>query len=303
MKILLTGGTGFVGRHLSLRLIQDGHELTILTRRQKKSEQENSGIAFLQGDPTKRGNWQNEIKKYDGAINLAGAYIFSRWTRKNKKAILESRVNTTRNIVEGIPSDLKKKFILFSASAVGYYGFCKDEKLNENSPPGDDFLARVTRRWESEALKVKEKRARVVINRFGIVLGEKGGALGQMIPLFKYYIGGPIGNGKQWFSWIHIKDLCEAFVFLIKNQEISGPINVCSPNPVRNKQLAHSLGKVLGKPSFLPTPGFLLKLGLGEFGSVILKGQRVIPQKLLDNDFKFQYRDIDEALKDIMTKE
>ncbi|MFW6129309.1 MAG: TIGR01777 family oxidoreductase [Candidatus Aminicenantaceae bacterium] len=303
MKILLTGGTGFVGRHLSLRLIQDGHELTILTRRQKKSEQARSGVTFLYGDPTGRGQWQEAIKKHDGAINLAGASIFSRWTRKNKKAILESRINTTRNIVEGIPSDSEKKFTLFSASAVGYYGFHKDEKLTENSPPGDDFLARVTRRWESEALKAKEKRARVVITRFGIVLGEKGGALGQMIPLFKYYIGGPIGNGKQWFSWIHIKDLCEAFVFLIKNQEISGPVNVCSPNPVRNKQLAHSLGKVLGKPSFLPAPGFLVKLGLGEFGSVILKGQRVIPGKLLDNDFRFQYPNIDKALKDIMTKE
>lgn len=299
MKIFITGGTGFVGSRLSGRLTQEGHEVTILTRKPRQSG-ERPGISFIQGDPTERGNWQDVIKKHDGMVNLAGASIFNKWTEEYKKAILESRIKTTHNIVEGIPSHSEKQFHFFSASAVGYYGFSGDEKRDENSPPGDDFLASVTQEWEREALKAKEKGARVVLTRFGIVLGEKGGVLGQMIPLFKKFLGGPIGSGKQWFSWIHIQDLCEAFLFLLNHPEISGQVNICSPNPVRNKELAKSLGKVLKRPSFLPAPGFLVKSILGEFGSIVLKGQKVIPQRLLDNQFRFQYEGLEEALRDIL---
>jgi uncharacterized protein (TIGR01777 family) len=236
----------------------------------------------------------------DVLINLAGASIFSKWTEEHKKAIRESRVNTTRNIVEGIPSQSGRPFTLFSTSAVGYYGFCGDEGLTEESPPWGDFLARIAVEWEGEALKARDKGARVVITRFGIVLGEKGGALGQMIPLFKKYIGGPIGSGKQWFSWIHIKDLAEAFIFLLNHPEISGPVNLCSPNPVRNRDLARALGKVLHRPSFMPAPGFMVKLILGEFGSVVLEGQRVIPKKLLEKGFVFRYAEIHQALQSIV---
>jgi len=300
MKILITGGTGFVGTQLTSRLIKDNHEVTILTRSLKGAKGSSPGISYLEGDPTKKGPWQEAIKNHDALINLAGASIFSKWTEEHKKAIRESRVNTTQNIIEGVPPQSQKLFTLFSTSAVGYYGFHGDEELIEESPPGNDFLARIALEWEGEALKAREKGARVVITRFGIVLGEKGGALGQMIPLFEKYIGGPIGSGKQWFSWVHIKDLAEAFAFLLKHPEISGPVNVCSPNPVRNKDLAKGLGKALHKPSFLPAPGFMVKWVLGEFGSVILKGQRVIPRKLLNNGFLFQYPDMDKALQSII---
>jgi len=300
MKILITGGTGFVGTQLTSRLIQDRHEVTILTRSLKGAKGSSPGISYLEGDPTKKGSWQEAIKNHDAVINLAGASIFSKWTDEHKKAIRESRVNTTRNIVEGIPPRPERAFTLFSTSAVGYYGFCGDEELNEESPHGEDFLAQMAVEWEAEALKAKEKGARVVITRFGIVLGEKGGALGQMIPLFKKYIGGSIGSGKQWFSWVHIKDLAEAFAFLLKHPEISGPVNVCAPSPVRNKDLAKVLGKVLHRPSFMPAPGFMVKLVLGEFGSVILEGQRVIPKRLLESGFAFQYPEIDKALQGIM---
>jgi len=192
MKILITGGTGFVGRQISSRLIRDRHECTILTRRPKKSNETPAGISFLQADPTEKGPWQEDIQKHDAVINLAGASIFKRWTKEHKKAILDSRIKTTRNIVEGIPWHEKKPFTLFSTSAVGYYGFCGDEKLTESSPAGEDFLSQVTQKWEKEALKAKQKGARIVITRFGIVLGKRGGALGQMIPLFKKYIGGPL---------------------------------------------------------------------------------------------------------------
>jgi len=300
MKILLTGGTGFVGTQLTSRLAEDGNEVTILTRSEKRPEKGPAGVYHLQGDPTQKGPWQEAIKSHDAIINLAGASIFSKWTEEHKKAIRESRVRTTQNIVEGIPPHPQKKMILFSTSAVGYYGFCGDEERIEDSPPGNDFLARIAVEWEGEALKAKEKGARVVITRFGIVIGEKGGALSQMIPLFKKYLGGPIGSGKQWFSWVHIKDLAEAFVFLMNRPEISGPVNVCSPNPVRNRDLAKALGKALHRPSFIPAPGFMVKWVLGEFGSVILEGQRVIPRRLLENGFVFQHADIEKALQGIV---
>jgi uncharacterized protein len=300
LKILITGGTGFVGKQLTSRFIQDGNEVTILTRSLKGSGLPTQGVSFLQGDPTQQGPWQDAIKSHDAVINLAGASIFSRWSEEYKKLIRESRIFTTKNIVEGIPSKTDNEFTFFSTSAVGYYGFHGDEDLDEESPSGNDFLARMGVEWEAEALKAKDKGARVVITRFGIVLGEKGGALGQMIPLFKKFIGGPIGSGRQWFSWVHIKDLAEAFAFLIKHPEISGPVNVCSPNPVKNKDLAKALGKALHRPSFFPAPGFMIKLVLGEFGSVILEGQRVLPRRLLKHGFSFQYPDIEKALKSII---
>lgn len=300
MKILITGGTGFVGGQLTSRLTQEGHEVAILTRSLRRSGEAPRGISYLQGDPTQKGPWQEAIKNHDAVVNLAGASIFERWTEEHKRAIRESRINTTRNIVEGIIPDRGKPMTLFSTSAVGYYGFHGDEEITEESHPGTDWLAKVAVEWEGEALKAKAKGARVVITRFGIVLGEKGGALVQMIPLFKKFIGGPIGSGKQWFSWVHIKDLADAFVFLMKHPEISGSVNICAPNPVRNNDLAKALGKVLHRPSFMPAPGFMIKLVLGEFGSVILEGQRVIPKRLLESGFVFQYPDIDKALKSIV---
>ena len=300
MKVLITGGTGFVGKQLSARLVQDGNEITILTRSLKGSEQAPKGVSYLQGDPTQKGPWQEAIPNHDVVINLAGASIFSKWTDEYKKLIRDSRVFTTRNIIEGISSQSGKKIALFSTSAVGYYGFHGDEELDEESPPGNDFLAHLAIEWEAEALKAEEKGARVVITRFGIVLGEKGGALGQMIPLFKKFIGGPIGSGQQWFSWVHIKDLAEAFAFLMKHPEISGPVNLCSPNPVKNRGLAKALGKALHRPSFMPAPAFMIKLVLGEFGSIILEGQRVLPRRLLKQGFTFKYPDIDKALQSIL---
>jgi uncharacterized protein len=300
MKILMTGGTGFVGSFLAERLIRDGHEVTILVRPREQTRGSPHAVFFLQGDPTQRGSWQEAIPAYDAVINLAGASIFTRWTDEQKKAILDSRVSTTRNIVDAISADQAKRFTLFSTSAVGYYGFHEDEELTEDSPPGDDFLATVAVAWENEALKAQEKGARAVITRFGIVLGPNGGALGQMIPLFKKFIGGPIGSGKQWFSWVHAADLTEAFVFLLSHPELSGPFNICSPRPVRNRELAKAIGKALHRPSFMPAPGFMIKLVLGEFGSVILKGQKVLPRRLIDAGFVFQYPEIDRAIEHVV---
>jgi uncharacterized protein (TIGR01777 family) len=300
MKVFMTGGTGFVGTYLAKRLVREGHKVTILTPSFNGLEMKIVGLSHLQGNPTIKGKWQEAIREHDVIINLAGASIFSRWTPQQKKILRESRIDTTRNLVEGLPEKSGEKITFFSTSAVGYYGFHNDEELTESSPPGDDFLAGLAYDWEKEAMRATDKGARVIITRFGIVLGKNGGALAQMIPLFKYFIGGPLGSGRQWFSWIHLKDLANAFLFLLKNKEASAAINLCSPNPVRNKDLGEAIGKVLHRPSFIPAPGFMIRLILGEFGDVLLKGQRVIPRYLLNAGFKFQYPDIEKALRSII---
>jgi hypothetical protein len=299
MKIFMTGGTGFVGTYLSKQLVAQGHKLTILNRTRLGRGLNLEGIRYLEGNPTISGQWQKSVPEHDVIINLAGASIFSRWTKKQKEMIRSSRIHTTRNLVEALPSD-SRSITFFSTSAVGYYGFHKDEELTESSPAGDDFLAKLAYDWEQEALLAKNKGASVVLTRFGIVLGKDGGALGLMFPLFKYFLGGSLGTGRQWFSWVHIHDLAEAFVFLLKHREITGAVNLCSPNPVRNKELGKAVGKILHRPSFMPAPAFVIKLFLGEFGSVLLKGQRVVPGRLLDAGFKFQYPDIEEALRNSM---
>jgi uncharacterized protein len=300
MKILMTGGTGFVGSTLTARFAREGHEVTILIRSDQEAKAGPQTASFLRGDPTIPGPWQQSLRDYDGIINLAGASIFSRWTAEQKKAIRESRISTTRNIVDGIDRSRGASVTLLSASAVGYYGFHGDEELAEDAPPGNDFLAGVARGWEEEAFRAQEKGVRVVITRFGIVLGKNGGALGQMIPLFQKFLGGPIGSGTQWFSWVHMDDLAEAFVFLLKRPDLSGPFNVCSPVPVRNRDLARALGKALHRPFFMPAPAFTIRLVLGEFGSVILKGQRVVPRRMLESGFVFQYPDIDRAVASVV---
>ncbi len=299
MKIFMTGGTGFVGTYLATRLIGEGHAVTILTPALGGTELHLTGLSYLMGNPTAKGKWQETVRDHDAIVNLAGASIFSRWTPEQKKILLSSRIETTRNLVEALP-DSAKHITFFSTSAVGYYGFHEDEVLTESSPAGDDFLAKLAYDWELEALSAQDKGVRVVITRFGIVLGKNGGALGQMIPLFKYFLGGPLGSGRQWFSWVHMHDLAEAFIFLLSHKDISGPVNCCSPHPVRNKDLGDAIGKVLHRPSFMPTPGFMIRLILGEFGDVLLKGQRVIPRRLLDAGFQFRYPEIEAALKSII---
>lgn len=299
MNIFMTGGTGFVGTYLTRYLIGEGHRVTILTGTPAEAELQMDGLSYLTGHPTVKGPWQDAVRLHDVVINLAGASIFSRWTETQKQILRSSRIDTTRNIVDALPDDAKD-ITLFSTSAVGYYGFHKDEVMTESSPAGSDFLARLASDWEREALRAADKSACVVITRFGIVLGKHGGALGQMIPMFRYFLGGPLGSGRQWFSWVHIHDLARAFKFLLAHKEIAGAVNICAPNPVRNRELGRAIGTILQRPSFLPAPGFIIRLILGEFGSVLLKGQRVIPRRLLDAGFQFKYPEIHDALNQVI---
>jgi hypothetical protein len=233
-------------------------------------------------------------------INLAGASIFGRWTPQHKERIHKSRIETTSNLVDAIPHG--RAPVLFSTSAVGYYGFHGDEVLDETAPAGADFLATLASQWEAEALRAQHKGARVVITRFGIVLGTDGGALQQMIRPFRWFVGGPLGSGAQWLSWIHIEDLVRAFLHLLDREDLTGAFNFTSPEPVPNRDFARAVGKVLRRPSWIPAPAFLMRLVLGEFGSAILHGQRVLPRRLLESGFTFRFIGIEEALRDLLAR-
>jgi len=303
MNILITGGTGFIGSHLTKRLTEQGNQVTLLTRAIKPGRALPAGAAFLEGNPLQPGPWQKAVPDHEAFINLAGASIFSRWTEASKKEMRDSRILTTRNLVSALADRKGLETILLSTSAVGYYGFHEDEAVTEETPPGSDFLALMARDWEAEARKAEAFGVRVIRCRFGIVLGERGGALDQMIPLFRKGLGSPLGTGKQWFPWIHQQDLTRIFLFLLEQKEAAGPINCTAPNPVRNNELTRILAEVLGKPAFLPAvPGFMLKIILGEFGNVLLKGQKVLPQKLLSLGFRFEFPALREALQNLFIK-
>lgn len=295
MKVLVTGGTGFVGTFLCRALAQAGHEVTILTRRTVPAT---DGYRYLSADPTREGPWMAEVPAHDWVINLAGASIFAHWTEAKKKEIHDSRILTTRNLVKALAAGDRHQ-LFCSTSAPGYYGSRGEEILTEESAAGDGFLGQVALEWEQEALKAREHGLRTVITRFGIVLGRGGGILKELTPLFKAYLGGPAGSGSQWMPWIHHQDLVRAFLFLPDHPDLAGPVIFAAPNPVRNWDFAKAMGRALGRPSFLKAPAFMLRLVMGELADVVLTGQRMIPQKLLAAGFAFLFPTIDQALQDI----
>lgn len=302
MKIFMTGGSGFVGKTLTRELTQRGHRVTILTRKIKPGQTLPGGASFLEGIPTAKGAWQEKAAEHEVFINLAGTSIFSRWTDEVKKDLRDSRILTTRNLVEALQGRRGEETHLFSTSAVGYYGFHDDdEELTEESPPGKDFLATLAVDWEAEARRAEAMGARVVLCRFGIVLGREGGMLGEIIPIFRFYLGSPLGSGRQWLSWIHEGDLAGVFLFLMEHPDVRGPLNCTAPEPVRNREMTETLGRVLRVPTFMPpVPGFVLRLMKGEFGTVILEGQRVLPRRLQAAGFTFRFPQLRGALMDLV---
>jgi uncharacterized protein len=298
MKILITGGTGFVGTHLSRACLGAGHEVTVLGTRSPLPQGDPPGLHRVAADATRPGPWQDHAAAADLTFNLAGRNIFQRWTRKYKQQIYDSRILTTRNVVDALPGD--GSAVLISTSAVGYYGSCGDMELNEESPAGTDFLASLARDWETEALQAEAKGVRVALARFSVVLGRNGGAMAKMIPAFKSFMGGPLGNGRQWFPWIHIQDLVDALRFLARRSDLYGPFNLCAPYPVTNAAMAGALGKALGRPAKIPVPAFMVRMMTGELGDVLLSSQRTLPVRLLAAGFEFDFESIDAALADIV---
>ena len=298
MKILITGGTGFVGSALSQRLLDLGHEVTAIGSSSRCRLASHPQLTYVAADTTRPGDWQQRVAAQEALINLTGRSIFNLWTASYKEAMYNSRVLTTRNLVAALPAD--SRAVLLSASAAGYYGDGGDTEKIETSGNGTDFLARVCSDWESEASKAAEKGARVVMMRFGVVLGKGGGAIATMKTPFQLGLGGPIGSGNQWFPWIHRDDLINAVLFLLTAEECRGPFNFTAPEPVRQKDFAHQLAAALHRPAILPAPAFFMKLALGEFGRSLLQGQKVLPRALTESGFLFTYPDLPSALQEIV---
>ncbi|ARV61966.1 TIGR01777 family protein [Nostocales cyanobacterium HT-58-2] len=305
MKVAIAGATGFVGSRLVERLHEEGMRLVVLTRNTAYAQKVFPPTAFPNVEivaytPTASGAWQSSISGCDGVVNLAGEPIGEgRWTPERKQEILNSRKLVTQNIVEAIVNAHPKPSVLVNASAIGYYGTSETATFDETNPPGHDFLAQVCQTWEAEARKVTDAGVRLVILRLGIVLGQ-GGALGKMITPFKLFAGGPIGSGRQWFSWIDLNDVVNLILQALKKPEMQGVYNATAPHPVRMAELSQTMGKVMNRPSWLPVPAFAIEALLGDGAMVVLEGQQVLPKRTLDSGFKYTYPDLEPALARIL---
>jgi uncharacterized protein (TIGR01777 family) len=306
MKFFITGGTGLVGGRLIPKLCQRGHSVVALTRRPAVArERFGNTCTAVEGDPMQVGAWMDAVADCDAVIHLAGENIFAhRWSDTFKALLRDSRIKGTEHIVQALArkptTAAGSPKVLVNASAIGYYGPRGDEELDEDSSRGNDFLAQLCVDWESAALSARDRGVRVAIVRVGVVLDKAGGALAKMLTPFKLGAGGPVGSGKQWMSWIHIDDLTDLFIFAAENAAASGPLNGTAPQPVTNKDFGKALGRVLGRPSFMPTPTFALRVMLGEVAEVISTGQRVLPRKPLALGFTFKFPEIEAALRDVL---
>ncbi|XP_074275468.1 epimerase family protein SDR39U1 homolog, chloroplastic [Silene latifolia] len=302
LVVSVTGATGFIGRRLVQKLQQEKHQVRVLTRSKYNAQQIFPANKFPGIVLAEESDWKDGIQGSNAVVNLAGLPISTRWSPEIKKEIKESRIKVTSKVVEVINSlqaDVRPD-VLVSATAVGYYGTSETRVFDEQSPSGNDYLAEVCREWEASALKVN-KDVRVARIRIGVVLGKEGGALAKMIPLFMMFAGGPIGSGRQWFSWIHVDDIVNLIYEAISNPAYEGVINGTAPNPVRLAEMCEHLGNAMGRPSWLPVPDFALKAVLGEGATVVLEGQKVVPTRAKELGFSFKYPYIKDALKAVLS--
>ncbi len=302
MKVAVTGATGFVGQQLVGKLADRGDGVVVLSRNGDRARRVFPTSAFptveiVDYTPKAAGSWQGAISGCDGVVNLAGAPLAEhRWTDAYKQEILESRQIGTQNIVEAIAKAENKPKVLVNASAVGYYGTSETETFDETSPSGDDFLARVCQAWETEARKVEEMGTRSTILRFGIIVGP-GGAIEKMLLPFRLFAGGPLGSGRQWFSWVDREDVTDLILASLDRDDLQGVYNATSPNPIRMDDLCHTLGDVLSRPSWLPVPDVALEMMLGEGAMVVLEGQKVLPQRTQAAGYQYRYPQLKPALQ------
>lgn len=298
-KILVTGATGFIGSHLVRALVSRGDDVTVLSRSMASGRKLGGDVRVAVWNPGEKGEWYAAVEGRDAVVNLAGEQAVGvRWTEQTKRRIVESRVHGTRHLVEAIALAKTKPEVLVSASAVGYYGAHESEReLDEGSPAGDDFLARVCLQWESAANEASAAGVRVVIPRIGIVFGAGGGALEEMARPFRLFAGGPIGSGRQIVSWVHLDDLIAVMQRVIDEPSWSGPVNVVSPNPVSNAELARAIGRVLGRPSWVKVPELALRARFGEGAGPLVTGQRVSPGALKAHGYTWRYPELPGALE------
>ncbi len=310
MRVIITGGTGLIGRALAASLAAEGHEVIILSRAPEKATGLPQGVRAVGWDGRTASGWGELADGAEAIVNLAGesiggenmlALITKPWTRERLQLIRTSRVNAGRAVVQAIEQARVKPHVLVQSSAVGYYGLPGDQEVTEDTPAGNDALAKICLDWEATTTSVEAPGVRrVVIRTGGVVMSAQGGALPFMLLPFKLFVGGPLGSGKQWFSWIHIADEVRAIRFLLDHSDARGAFNLCAPEPLRNGELARVIGRVMGRPSFMPTPAFAMKLLLGDKATLVLDGQRQVPKRLLELGFQFQFPKVKAALQDLL---
>lgn len=305
MRVVVAGGTGFIGRALCAELLQAGHEVTVLTRNPSQAASRlPTGAKAVQWLSGSQDGLSEVLSGVDAVVNLAGESIAAqRWNDEFKQRLVSSRLDTTRAIVQGILQASPRPGVLVNASAVGIYGHRGEEELHEASPPGTGFLADLAVRWEQAAEQAREAGVRVVKLRIGIVLGEGGGALDKMLLPFRLFVGGPLGNGRQWFPWVHLLDVTGLTQHALLHEQLDGAVNVVAPGIVRMADFCKALGKVIGRPSWLPVPGFALRLAAGELGETLLWSQRVVPQAALQAGYSFRYPQLEDALRSLLSRQ
>ena len=301
MRIVITGGTGLIGSALAANLRSGGHEVIVLSRSPAKATGMPSGVQVERWNARTSEGWAHLVEGTGAIVNLAGENIGAgRWTDDRKRRILDSRLDAGRAVVEAVKQASDKPGVVIQASGIGYYGPRQEAEIDEKETPGQDWLAEVAVQWEATTAPVEAEGVRRAIIRTGVVLSRNEGALPRMLLPFRLFVGGPLGGGKQWFPWIHQEDEVAAIRFLIENSEAHGPFNLCAPNPVTNRQFSHVLGAVMGRPSLMPTPGFVLRMLFGEMATLLLDGQRAVPRRLLDLGFEFRFTTAEAALKDLL---
>lgn len=302
MRVIITGGTGMIGRELAKAMKNDGHEVYVLTRNTRRAVVP-EGVHVQEWDARTAEGWGSLVTAETAIVNFAGAGLADkRWTEERKEVILNSRIHAGEAVVQAVEQAEEKPRVVVQASAVGYYGPRGDEEVTEASSAGGDFLADVCKQWEDATAPVEKEGVRRVVTRSGVVLSTFGGAFPRMLQPFKFFVGGPIGGGEQFFPWIHIEDEVKAIQFLIENESASGVYNLTAPNPVNNLELTHTLGRVMKRPTIIPVPPFALQLLFGEMSTVLLDGQRVMPTNLREAGYEFQYENVEPALRQLLNK-
>jgi hypothetical protein len=301
MRVVITGGSGLIGSALAREMGSSGHEVVVLTRDPSGVGTLPPGTRAVQWDGKTARGWGSLLDENTAIVHLAGdAIAEGRWTDEKKRRIRQSRVESGQAVMAALQEAKSRPRVLLQGSAVGYYGACGDEVVEESHPAGKDFLAQVCIEWEASTAGAEALGVRRPVLRTGIVLSDQGGALPRMALPFRLMAGGPLGNGRQWFPWIHMADEVGAIRFLIEREDAAGPFNLSAPDPLTSRDFGRALGRVLMRPSFAPAPGFALRLLLGEMADALLHGQRAVPRRLLDLGYVFRYREAVEALRNLL---
>ncbi len=308
MRVVIAGGSGLIGRELTSTLTAAGDEVIILSRNPAMVKGLPAGVSVIKWDGKTLQDWGLQIEKSEVVINLTGenlsgeGFLPSRWTKERKLRLVQSRINSGKVLTKAIEMAKTKPSVFVQASGIGFYGTHQEKSLNEGDDSGDDFSANLCKEWEASSLPVEIMGIRRVVIRNGVVLSTKGGALPLLLLPYKLFVGGPLGDGHQIYSWIHITDEVNAILFLIHDNQAKGVFNLASPNPVSNEEFGRTIGQVMKRPHYFPIPGFAMRLAFGEVSLMVLEGQKVIPQKLLEAGYIFKFPGLEDALKDLLKK-